>query len=95
MSLRTAIAHVLLAGAENTEVSNQSSPEPIPPSTFGVPVAFGVFVLPGARSPAAFAVKSIGVPEMADTTPVTCQSPTTLPRAPSRIHLPSGPHGSM
>src|SRR5687768_12979605 len=91
---RSTLPHVFAAGAENTDVSNHSSPDPMPPSTLGLPEASGVCELPGARRFVALAVKSIGVPEIAENTPVTCQSPNTLPAMPSCSHLPSGPHGS-
>src|SRR5687767_5231354 len=90
---RSTVPHVFAAGAENTEVSNHKSVEPMPPSTFGLPLAFGVWLLPGARKLADAAVKSIGVPEIAENTPVTCQSPNTLERGPSCSHRPSGPVG--
>src|SRR5688500_16220211 len=66
----------------------------MPPSTLGLPLASGVCELPGARRFVALAVKSIGVPEIAENTPVTGQSPSPLPATPSLSHLPSGPHGS-
>src|SRR5688572_2828493 len=90
---RSTVPHVFAAGAENTEVSNHGSVEPMPPSTFGLPLALGVWLLPGARKFADDAVKSIGVPEIAENTPVTCQSPSTFESAPSCSHLPSGPIG--
>ena len=48
--LRSTLPHVFCAGAENTDVSNHWLPGPMPPSTFGVPVASGRCGLPGARS---------------------------------------------
>src|SRR5262245_35002730 len=91
---RSTLPHVLGAAAEKTDVSNHRLFEPIPPSTAGVPVAFGVCVLPLAFRLALLAVKSIGVPEIAEKTPVICQSPSTLPTVPSLSQCPSGPHGS-
>src|ERR1041385_5235033 len=92
---RSTLPHVFAGAAENTDVSNQRLFEPIPPSTAGVPVTFGVCVLPEAFRVALLAVKSIGVPEMAENTPVTCQSPSARPSTPSFSHVPWGPHGSM
>ena len=43
----------------------------MPPSTSGLPVVFGVWLFPGARRFVELAVKSIGVPEIAEKTPVT------------------------
>jgi hypothetical protein len=54
----------------------------------------GRCVLPGACSPAALAVKSIGVPETAAKMPLTCQSPRMRPTRPSLSHRPCGPKGS-
>src|SRR5437773_8007689 len=92
--LRCTVPHVPAAGAEKTDVSNHSALEPMPPSTAGVPVTLGVWSLPGARRPALLAPKLIGVPDATENSPVTCQSPSTLPSTPSFSHLPSGPTGS-
>src|SRR5262245_39375120 len=94
-SYRFTLPHVPAAGAEKTDVSNQSAFAPMPPSTLGVSVTFGVWEFPGARRPEALAVKLIGMPEVAENRPVICQSPSTLPATPSRSHFPSGPSGSI
>src|SRR5688572_8995402 len=93
-SLRRTLPQVPSGGAEKTDVSNHRALEPMPPSTSGLPLTLGLWVLPGARRPAALALKSIGVPEIAEKIPDSCQSPSTFPRPPSWSHARCGPHGN-
>ena len=81
-----AFPNVLAAGDENTDVSNQRLPDPMPPSTAGVPVTSGRCVLPGALSVAALAVMLMGEPDCAEKMPLTCQPPSTWLSGPSRSH---------
>ena len=54
--LRVTLPKVFAAGAENTDVSNQSLPLPMSPMMLESPVRFGRCVLPGARSSAPLAM---------------------------------------
>src|SRR4030095_13888736 len=61
-SLRPRLPKVFAAGNEKTDVSNHWLPAPMPPTTFGVPLASGRCVFPGARRLAACAVEVVGRP---------------------------------
>src|SRR6185295_8147720 len=92
--LRGALPNVFGAGDENTDVSNHCTPDPIPPSTVGVPLTSGRCVLSGAFNVALDIVMPIGDPVWYWKMPLTCQPPRIWLATPSRSHFRSGPHGS-